>query len=147
MRKLWVAFLLLFCCSGAWAEDVKQEMIRVMDTICKGGAAAEAAIDWEHLNIVAPSLAGRDLQAVYRSMNQAQKAAFRRGLVSTFSRSFQARARGNSYAAVAAQKPGKFFFNTKGRYPSLTAQGKASNLTVKFTRVGGKLKIARMELV
>lgn len=146
MRKLWVALMLLLCCSTSWADDVKREMIGVMDTICKGGAAAEALIDWDHLNIVAPSLAGRDLQAVYRSMNQAQRAAFRRGLVSTFSRSFQARARGASYATVA-QKPGKFSFNTKGKYPSLTAQGRASNLTVQFNRVGGKLKIARMHLV
>lgn len=144
MRKLWlVLYLLFFCCSGAWAEELRKEMLRVMDTICKGGPAAEAVIDWEHLNIVSPSLAGKDLQEYYRSMNDAQKAAFRRGLVSTFSRSFLARFKGSTYSD-AAKIPGILSFRTKGARPALTAKGKSSKLTVEFSRVDGKLKMAKM---
>lgn len=143
MRKFWLVVWLLLFCGGAWADPVKKEMLQVMDTICKGGPAAEAVIDWEHLNIVSPTLADKDLQEYYRSLNDAQKAAFRRGLVSTFSRSFLARFQGRTYSD-AAKKPGVLSFRTKGNRPALTAQGRKSKLTVEFSRVEGKLKMAKM---
>ena len=140
MNRVFVGLLWLLLSPFLRAEPVTREMLTAMDALCTAGPAAEAAIDWENLQLYRAGLKS-DLTAMYAELSPTRRAAFRKAFVTGFARSFQARAPGTGFSRAA----GKFTIVNRGPHPSLQAIG-PSPLRIEFVRRQGRLKISQLWL-
>lgn len=141
MKSLILALMLTLAAS---AQDVKTEMLQIMDTICKGGTRAEMCFEWDAFEIRSAKLK-QDFHTIYSQANLPQKAAFRRAFTASLARSFQARAKGGKFSQIAS-KSETYRFDLQPDNPSFSTKSTSGNLKVEFRRVAGHLKLVRMSM-
>lgn len=117
----------------AFAGDTKKEMLTLLDALCSGAPAAEAAVDWENLKF-----SGEDSEFRYLDLSSTQKDTFRKAFLTGFARSFQQKSGGRSFSAAEA----KFHWRTEGVRPGCSGNG----LKIEFHRQNGALKIVLLHL-
>lgn len=141
---LWMCALLLPVITVAARADVKTDMCKVVDTLSKGGAAGEAVIDWDNLDIRAPQTKGMDIKAMYKQMPPDQKKQFRAQLVKSFSDSFRKAANGHTMLEAAKAAPKMLQVTGKEPMPGLNMSTPNGVVHLGFVRKSGKLLLNKM---
>ena len=149
-RRWSILFCYLLCTvwllgASAWA-DTRAEMCKQLDNLAQGGAAGEAAIDWESFEFHSPKLQGIDFRKEYNKRNATEKAQLRRDFVKGFSTPFKAASNGGTFAK-ASNRPGVKILNEKSNSPSIEFPAAAGQkFVVGFVRKKSGLKISKLSV-